>query len=121
MRRLSCSRKVERAMGIEPTSSAWEAEVMAIIRRPQNWRFYRGWVGMASGWFGAVVAKLAWLDAGAVASPAVSGERLAIHAIHNQAERTFLRRAVASGRISTAQRMSRIRLFKRFVLERRVR
>ncbi len=27
---------VERAMGIEPTSSAWEAEVMAIIRRPQN-------------------------------------------------------------------------------------
>lgn len=29
-------------MGIEPTSSAWEAEVIAIIRRPQNWRFYRG-------------------------------------------------------------------------------
>jgi hypothetical protein len=27
---------LERAMGIEPTSSAWEAEVMAIIRRPQN-------------------------------------------------------------------------------------
>lgn len=42
MRRLPCSRKVERAMGIEPTSSAWEAEVMAIIRRPQNWQFYRG-------------------------------------------------------------------------------
>jgi hypothetical protein len=29
-------------MGIEPTSSAWEAEVMAIIRRPQNAQFYRG-------------------------------------------------------------------------------
>lgn len=29
-------------MGIEPTSSAWEAEVMAIIRRPQNEQFYRG-------------------------------------------------------------------------------
>ena len=25
---------VERAMGIEPTSLAWEAKVMAIIRRP---------------------------------------------------------------------------------------
>lgn len=42
MRKLLCSRKVERAMGIEPTSSAWEAEVMAIIRRPQNAQFYRG-------------------------------------------------------------------------------
>lgn len=42
MRGLRCSRKVERAMGIEPTSSAWEAEVMAIIRRPQNAQFYRG-------------------------------------------------------------------------------
>lgn len=29
-------------MGIEPTSSAWEAEVMAIIRRPQNVEFYSG-------------------------------------------------------------------------------
>ncbi len=29
-------------MGIEPTSPAWEAEVMAIIRRPQNAQFYRG-------------------------------------------------------------------------------
>lgn len=29
-------------MGIEPTSSAWEAEVMAIIRRPQNAQFYMG-------------------------------------------------------------------------------
>lgn len=28
-------------MGIEPTSSAWEAEVMAIIRRPQNGGLYR--------------------------------------------------------------------------------
>ncbi len=28
--------KLERAMGIEPTSSAWEAEVIAIIRRPLN-------------------------------------------------------------------------------------
>lgn len=32
-------------MGIEPTSSAWEAEVMAIIRRPQSLRFYRGFGG----------------------------------------------------------------------------
>ncbi|CAM2182976.1 hypothetical protein BO443_50031 [Burkholderia orbicola] len=38
-------------------------------------------MGMASGGWGA--AKLAWLDVGAVASPAVSGERPAIHAIHN--------------------------------------
>lgn len=45
MRRLQGSRKVERAMGIEPTSSAWEAEVMAIIRRPQSLRFYRGFGG----------------------------------------------------------------------------
>ena len=27
---------LERAMGIEPTSLAWEARVMAIIRRPQS-------------------------------------------------------------------------------------
>lgn len=55
-------------MGIEPTSSAWEAEVMAIIRRPRNWRFYRDWGGDGKGWFGAVASKLAWPDAGAVAS-----------------------------------------------------
>lgn len=36
---------LERAMGIEPTSSAWEAEVMAIIRRPQNAQFYRDLAG----------------------------------------------------------------------------
>ncbi len=29
-------------MGIEPTSVAWEATVMAIIRRPQRTRFYAG-------------------------------------------------------------------------------
>lgn len=29
-------------MGIEPTSVAWEATVMAIIRRPQRARFYAG-------------------------------------------------------------------------------
>lgn len=28
-------------MGIEPTSPAWEAGVIAIIRRPQNASFYR--------------------------------------------------------------------------------
>ena len=55
-------------MGIEPTSSAWEAEVMAIIRRPQNAQFYRVWVGMASVGFWLLASKLAWLDAGAVAS-----------------------------------------------------
>ena len=42
--------KVERAMGIEPTSSAWEAEVMAIIRRPQNAQFYRGLGGDGKRW-----------------------------------------------------------------------
>lgn len=56
--------RLERAMGIEPTSSAWEAEVMAIIRRPQNCRFYRGsggngkrgvWVGCIE--TGIVVAR----------------------------------------------------------------
>src|SRR5579864_288531 len=31
---------VERAMGIEPTSLAWEARVIAIIRRPQSALFY---------------------------------------------------------------------------------
>ena len=36
---------VERAMGIEPTSLAWEAKVMAIIRRPQEARFYAGCPG----------------------------------------------------------------------------
>ncbi len=55
-------------MGIEPTSSAWEAEVMAIIRRPQNARFYRGLggdgkravlgggieTGMAARWSGGI-------------------------------------------------------------------
>ena len=33
---------LERAMGIEPTSLAWEARVMAIIRRPQSTQFYKG-------------------------------------------------------------------------------
>ena len=28
---------VERAMGIEPTSLAWEARVITIIRRPRRW------------------------------------------------------------------------------------
>lgn len=43
---------LERAMGIEPTSLAWEARVMAIIRRPQSQQFYRvfGGLGMASFW-----------------------------------------------------------------------
>lgn len=42
-------------MGIEPTSLAWEARVMAIIRRPQRPRFYRvfgglgRWVVLAAG------------------------------------------------------------------------
>ena len=29
---------MERAMGVEPTSPAWEAEVIAVIRRPQRRR-----------------------------------------------------------------------------------
>jgi hypothetical protein len=37
---------LERAMGIEPTSSAWEAEVMAIIRRPQSAPFYADFAGL---------------------------------------------------------------------------
>ncbi len=40
-KRWSVKRYLERAMGIEPTSLAWEARVMAIIRRPQEGRFYR--------------------------------------------------------------------------------
>ena len=27
---------MERAMGVEPTSPAWEAEVIAVIRRPHS-------------------------------------------------------------------------------------
>lgn len=41
--------RVERAMGIEPTSLAWEARVIAIIRRPQRQRLYRGFGGLGSG------------------------------------------------------------------------
>ena len=36
-------------MGIEPTSLAWEARVMAIIRRPQSRRLYRGFEGLGRG------------------------------------------------------------------------
>ena len=39
---------LERAMGIEPTSLAWEARVIAIIRRPQSPRFYRVLSGLGS-------------------------------------------------------------------------
>ena len=31
------SKDLERAAGIEPASSAWKAEVIAIIRRTLNW------------------------------------------------------------------------------------
>ncbi|CAM2158560.1 hypothetical protein PT2222_40372 [Paraburkholderia tropica] len=34
------SENVERAMGIEPTSPAWEAGVITIIRHPQSAPFY---------------------------------------------------------------------------------
>lgn len=37
----ACVVRVERAMGIEPTSLAWEAKVIAIIRRPRNRDFMR--------------------------------------------------------------------------------
>jgi hypothetical protein len=36
LRRRLFDQKLERAMGIEPTSVAWEATVMAIIRRPRQ-------------------------------------------------------------------------------------
>lgn len=55
-------------MGIEPTSSAWEAEVMAIIRRPQNGGLYRDFCGLGSGVVWMLAAKLGWLRDGAVAS-----------------------------------------------------
>jgi hypothetical protein len=54
-------------MGIEPTSPAWEAGVIAIIRRPQSTLFYRVFGGLGSGldWM------LAWLYGEAVALLAV--------------------------------------------------
>lgn len=59
---------LERAMGIEPTSLAWEARVIAIIRRPRRPRFYRVFWGLGSGVSRPLVSKLAWLGGGAVAS-----------------------------------------------------
>jgi hypothetical protein len=66
---------VERAKGIEPSSSAWEAEVMAIIRRPQSLRVYRVLVLLAS-----IAAKLSPSEIGAAvrwfALPATYGFHL---------------------------------------------
>lgn len=56
-------------MGIEPTSLAWEARVIAIIRRPQSQRFYRVFWGLGSGVSWSLASKMAWLGGGAVASP----------------------------------------------------
>lgn len=69
LRMASIAGEVERAMGIEPTSSAWEAEVMAIIRRPQNWRFYRDWGGDGKGvvWGGGIETGMARCWSGGVA------------------------------------------------------
>ena len=38
--RRTAQRKLERVMGIEPTSWAWEAQVMAIIRHPLSGRLF---------------------------------------------------------------------------------
>ena len=40
---------MERAMGVEPTSLAWEARVIAVIRRPQRAQSYRGLSDLWSG------------------------------------------------------------------------
>lgn len=53
-------------MGIEPTSLAWEARVMAIIRRPQRQRLYWVFGGLGRGvvlgcwhrnWHGSLVER----------------------------------------------------------------
>ena len=48
---------VERAMGIEPTSLAWEAKVMAIIRRPRTRNSMRVFAVCASGRRGCCMRK----------------------------------------------------------------
>ncbi len=56
-------------MGIEPTSLAWEARVITIIRRPQRPRLYRDFGGLGASSFWTRASELAWLTRGAVASP----------------------------------------------------
>lgn len=65
---------VERAMGIEPTSLAWEARVIAIIRRPRRQRFYRVLGGLES------IVFTQWLDTRTLAGKRLPGG-LAAHSL----------------------------------------